>query len=85
MADKITTSNVLNVGVEWTTSDDEKITTKISVPDCKHGLTETVIKNRIFYSIFGQYKPTNENITLTRDNVYTADETATEKIEIDLE
>lgn len=85
MADKITTSNVLNVGIEWTTSEDEKIITKISVPDCKHGLTETIIKNRIYYSVFLAYLPTNKNGSLTRDNIYTADETAVQKLEIDLE
>ena len=82
MADKITKSNLLNVGIEYSNAD-ETITTKIVIPDCKHGLTENDIKNYIDSSL-GSYRGKG-GVVLNRNNIYTADETATEKIEINLE
>ncbi len=85
MADTITSSNVLDVGFDYTL-DGENKTIKFEVPDCKHNLTEADIKTNSALSLFiNGYILAEGTVSLKSANVYTADETAVQKIMIDIE
>lgn len=85
MADTITSSNVLTVGFEYQLEGENK-TIDIKVPDCKANITKSNITSRNTFRLFASgCILADGNVSLTAANVYTADETATEKIMIDIE
>ena len=81
MSDTVETSN--NLTIKYNDPSGGDTITQMIIPDCKHGLTETEIKN-YNYIVSSGYIKINDT-TLKKTDAYTADETATEKINISLE
>ncbi len=84
MADKVTQSKILGVGIQHGATDQTSKTTYIKIPNPKENLTESVIKTAIQFYISSGILGNDEGGTLINPVIKTAYTETVETTELDI-